>query len=637
MARIGSVVGGRFKIVDTIGKGGMGVVWLASDRNLGKYWAIKEIKVNEGSTDRDKRIRIERLYSEADMMKRLDHPAMPRIVDLITEASTLYVVMDYVNGTSLDRELKRNKGPFDQELVISWAIQLCDVLGYLHGQNPPVVYRDMKPSNVMLCSDGLVKLIDFGIAREYKPGQSSDTQVLGTPDYAAPEQLASDQQSDARVDIYALGKTMYRLVTGCRSKELAAMKPVREVNPQLSQGLENIILKCTQTDPDRRYQTCDELRYDLEHYEEITDEHVARQKAKVRRFWGFVGASAACLALGACLFLGGNAVSASESGALGDAARDNVKAALTAESSGDAAAESAAWASALAGYRSAVQQDERTALESIASGALAEWKSDDVSSTGETGLSADGFSQMASLLRSVEPTDAANRGRYAALCFDFAQAWYWHAPDSVTERKRAKDVYEWYERAAEYGISNASDYLSDAALNLDGYAEEGLTLEEGGLTNDEAKASLVYAALTSYYAVSDEGVNNIYKKYWGNLNQVVDHLDDLAFESPTIKALACSLSLSAIRDTDVLRSMRGSIVESAGGDVAAAKSQVENLLDKVTAELEGLSDEGSVDDYVKKAAALAGEDKAQARQSVEAVFATLYGTSAADSTGGGVS
>ncbi|WP_416200682.1 MAG: non-specific serine/threonine protein kinase [Thermocaproicibacter melissae] len=281
MAEVGTVIEGKYEILKQIGKGGMSTVYLAMDKRLNKQWAVKEIR-KQGKTKNDEVV-INSLIAEANLMKKLDHPALPRIVDIIDNGETIYVVMDYIEGESLDKIIN-DYGPQPQELVIEWAKQLCDALDYLHSQHPPIIYRDMKPANVMLKPEGNVKVIDFGIAREYKENSLSDTTVLGTRGYAPPEQHGS-RQTDARSDIYALGMTMHHLLTGVDPRPADYVyKPIRQWNPELSGGLERIIDKCTALDPDDRYQNCSELMYALEHYEEIDDQYRKKQKKKLATF-----------------------------------------------------------------------------------------------------------------------------------------------------------------------------------------------------------------------------------------------------------------------------------------------------------------------------------------------------------------
>ncbi len=198
MAEIGTVVEGKYEILKLIGKGGMSKVYLAMDKNLNKQWAIKEI-VKE-SRNRNNEVIVQSAIAEANMMKKLDHPCLPRIVDIINHDNVIYVVMDYIEGEPLSRVLQQD-GAQPQEVVLEWAESLCGVLEYLHNQTPPIIYRDMKPANVMLQPNGNVKLIDFGIAREYKEHNLEDTVSLGTKGYAAPEQFGGRGQTDARTDI----------------------------------------------------------------------------------------------------------------------------------------------------------------------------------------------------------------------------------------------------------------------------------------------------------------------------------------------------------------------------------------------------------------------------------------------------
>ena len=279
MAEIGSVIDGKYEILTEIGRGGMSVVYLAMDTHLNKQWAVKEIR-KKGNGKNDEVI-VNSLLAEANLMKRLDHPALPRIVDIIDNGITIFVVMDYIEGESLDKILEEY-GAQPEELVIGWAKQLCDALSYLHSQKPPIIYRDMKPANVMLKPEGNIKIIDFGIAREYKELSLADTTVLGTKGYAPPEQYSG--QTDARSDIYALGMTMHHLLTGIDPRTGEAYAPVRMWNPEVSEGMEMIIDKCVQPAAEHRYQNCQDLLYDLEHPELITKDYKKKQKRKLNSF-----------------------------------------------------------------------------------------------------------------------------------------------------------------------------------------------------------------------------------------------------------------------------------------------------------------------------------------------------------------
>ena len=284
MTEIGAVIDGKYEILKEIGRGGMSVVYLAMDKRLNKQWAVKEIR-KKGNGKNDE-IVVNSLLAEANLMKRLDHPALPRIVDIIDNGITIYVVMDYIEGESLDKILKEY-GAQPEELVTGWAMQLCDALSYLHSQNPPIIYRDMKPANVMLKPEGNIKIIDFGIAREYKEQNLADTTVLGTKGYAPPEQYSG--QTDPRSDIFALGMTMHHLLTGMDPRSGEAYASVRQWNPELSEGIEIIIDRCVEPAPENRYQSCTDLLYDLEHPELITRGFKKKQKRKLAAFLAAAG------------------------------------------------------------------------------------------------------------------------------------------------------------------------------------------------------------------------------------------------------------------------------------------------------------------------------------------------------------
>lgn len=302
MLEIGSLVDGKYKILNKVGQGGMSVVYLAMNEKANKQWAVKEVR-KDGVKDFE--VVKQGLVAEIDILKKLNHPNLPSIIDVIDTEDSFIIIMDYIQGNSLSKALEEY-GAQPQENVIEWAKQLCDVLGYLHTRTPAIIYRDMKPANIMLKPDGNVTLIDFGTAREFKEKNLADTTCLGTVGYAAPEQFGGMGQTDARTDIYCLGATLYHLVTGMNPCEPPyEIKPIREINPSLSSGLERIILKCTQRDPNDRYQSAAELMYALEHYEEIDDIYRKKQKKKLNLFlttsiltivfaaasvWGYVSA-----------------------------------------------------------------------------------------------------------------------------------------------------------------------------------------------------------------------------------------------------------------------------------------------------------------------------------------------------------
>lgn len=293
MLEIGSIVDGKYKILNKIGQGGMSVVYLAMNERANKQWAIKEVR-KDGVKDYE--VVKQGLIAETDILKKLSHPNLPSIIDVIDCEDTFLIVMDYIEGKALDYWLKK-EGAQPQEKVVEWAKQICDVLGYLHSRKPPIIYRDLKPANVMLKPDGKIMIIDFGTAREFKETSIEDTSCLGTQGYAAPEQYGGHGQTDARTDIYTLGTTMYHLLTGHNpSLPPYEMYPIRQWNPALSSGLEQIVLKCTQRNPADRYQSCAELMYALEHYTELDTEYRKKESLKWKTFVAVCAVSVISLA-----------------------------------------------------------------------------------------------------------------------------------------------------------------------------------------------------------------------------------------------------------------------------------------------------------------------------------------------------
>lgn len=298
MLEIGSTLGGMYSVLADVARGGTSHVYLVLNSRAGKQWAAKEVAKKK--SEEDGMIR-GGLITDAEILMKLRHPNIPSIVDVIETDEFYYILMDYIEGITLKDVMIRD-GKQTQENVVKWGMQLCDVFSYLHGQEPKIIYRDTKPANIMLRPSGDVVLIDFGAAREYKTGKVEDTSALGSRGYAAPEQYGGMGQTDERTDIYNLGATLYHLVTGHNPTQYPYnMYPIRHWDRQLSSGLEKIILKCTRSNPDERYQSAAELKHDLERYRELDDD-VRRKKARKIIAGGIcLAASGLCLAGGLML------------------------------------------------------------------------------------------------------------------------------------------------------------------------------------------------------------------------------------------------------------------------------------------------------------------------------------------------
>lgn len=302
MLQIGSLVDGKYKILSKIGQGGMSTVYLAINERANKTWAIKELRKDGGKEFSAVK---QRLVLETNILKNLSHKHLPSIVDVIDDGEVFLIVMDYIEGKSLKdvlAESMEEKGhPIYVEDVIRWGTQLCDVLQYLHTRPQPIIYRDMKPANVMLKPDGEISLIDFGAARFFKRENSQDTICLGTPGYAAPEQYGGSGQTTPQTDIYGLGATLHHLITGKNPAVTPFSFPgITHCCPTLLQetpkelhnmllGLEQIINRCTQYEALDRYQSCAVMKYDLEHTKELTLPYRKKLRRKMGSFMGCLG------------------------------------------------------------------------------------------------------------------------------------------------------------------------------------------------------------------------------------------------------------------------------------------------------------------------------------------------------------
>lgn len=264
---VGKLLGERYRIVKLIGEGGFGAVYQADDERFQatRVVAIKEMSdANLSTSEREKALVDFR--REANLLVQLNHPNLPQVSDFFEEGTKAYLVMEFIEGKTLEQTLDDAGRLLDETLVMDWALQLCSVLQYLHNHKPPIIFRDMKPSNVMVTVDNQLKLIDFGIARIFKTSATKDTTLLGSQGYAPLEQYGRGQ-SDPRSDIYALGATLYHLLTG----SVPADAPSRRVNPQafltprqinqrISQASEDIVLMAMEQEPDERFQSAEAMR-----------------------------------------------------------------------------------------------------------------------------------------------------------------------------------------------------------------------------------------------------------------------------------------------------------------------------------------------------------------------------------------
>lgn len=253
----------RYLILGVLGTGGMGSVYKGRDLhfpNVTKLVAVKEM-INMATDPSMHEMVVRNFEREADLLATLSHPSIPRIYDYFTQEKSSYLVMEFIEGKDLEAILRDADGYLPEDKVVGWAIELCDVLSYLHGHKPqPVVFRDMKPSNVMVDEHGHIRLIDFGIARVFQPGEKGT--MIGTEGYSPPEQYRGEASPAG--DLYALGATLHHLLTQRDPRSEPpfsfAERPIRDINPEVSTEVEEVINGALVYDPKDRYQTADDFK-----------------------------------------------------------------------------------------------------------------------------------------------------------------------------------------------------------------------------------------------------------------------------------------------------------------------------------------------------------------------------------------
>ncbi len=259
---VGDLIDRRYRVVKHIATGGMGAIYKGEDTRLQTVVAIKEM-IDFFQTEEDKNYAIKRFREEALLLADLRHPNIPRVTDNFIENNKYYLIMDFVEGKSAEKIIMENGGRgLPEQRVLEWGIQICDVLDYLHSHNPPIIYRDMKPSNVMILTDDNVMLVDFGIARHFSPRRPGT--MIGTHGYAPPEQYKGN--TEPKSDLYALGATMHHLLTGNDPTKGVPFnfKPIRQLRPELSEDMERILEKALENLPDKRFSTAGEMKKELE-------------------------------------------------------------------------------------------------------------------------------------------------------------------------------------------------------------------------------------------------------------------------------------------------------------------------------------------------------------------------------------
>jgi outer membrane protein assembly factor BamB/tRNA A-37 threonylcarbamoyl transferase component Bud32 len=262
-----TVLQGRYEIIRTVNIGGMSIVYQARDKRFTKVarlCAVKEM-INSAPDPHLREMGIQNFEREANILATLSHPAIPKIFDCFSEGNRSYLILEFIEGQDLESLLQRTASFLPEEQIISWAIQICDVLSYIHSHKPnPIIFRDVKPSNIMLDNQDRIVLIDFGIAKVFQTGQKGT--MIGTEGYSPPEQYKGI--AEPRGDIYALGATMHHLLTQRDPRHEPPFTfhdyPPRSLNPEASERLEAVVMKALQYEIEDRYSTAEEMKFALQ-------------------------------------------------------------------------------------------------------------------------------------------------------------------------------------------------------------------------------------------------------------------------------------------------------------------------------------------------------------------------------------
>lgn len=500
MLKVGSLLDGKYKILSEIGRGGMSVVYMAINEKANKTWAIKEVR-KDGKMDFNT-VR-QGLIAEIETLKKLKHPNLPSIVDVIEDEDSFIIVMDYIEGRSLDKIIEEN-GAQPESFVVEWAKQLCDVFGYLHSRTPPIIYRDMKPANVMLKPDGNIMVIDFGTAKNYEI-DLGETTGIGTIGYAAPEQYIGSGlgRTDARTDIYCLGITMYHLLTNIDPcKNLISDKSIRAVNPALSHGLDAIIQKCTQYQPADRYQTCAELMYDLDNYEILEPLYKKKQKRKLGLFAG-------TFAMSVLLAISGGVL--------------NVTASKMATSTYDAkmyeASKTTDYETKISIYEESISIPNKAGDKQAYLGLIQAFKENDSVFSVEEGK------LLEKLIKNNKTALQEDPGNYTEICFETGKLyWYYYDYADGSQIAKAKSSIEWFQDV----IDNAPE----------GY-------ENIGMAKVYANIGIFYRDITTNITeASDKGQ---YMPLFENLTELMNTVATDEGESEIVRLELIELTRGAIQ------------------------------------------------------------------------------------------
>ena len=269
----GTVLNNIYRVVKLLGKGSMGNVYLVERIEDDKKFVIKELIFSK-DTILNLNDAWEIFKREAEFMAKFDHPGIPKMYGVFSQNGKEYLTMDYIEGKTLEEIINSSWKPVEKNKAITWTIRIAEIIDYLHNSfQKPLVYRDLKPSNIIIKPEEKPVLVDFGIARYYNPDKSSDTFNYGTPGYAAPEQYKGKGQSTPQSDIFGLGAILFQMLTGYDPSLKPLQFPsMKSLNPDISEELESTIFKAIQLDPMNRYISIREFKEILQKYLKDTEE-----------------------------------------------------------------------------------------------------------------------------------------------------------------------------------------------------------------------------------------------------------------------------------------------------------------------------------------------------------------------------
>lgn len=468
--REGDIVDGSWEVIKQIGQGGSGTVYLVRDIELNRLLALKEVPVR--NTDQGKR-QAKAVVAEVSLLKSLSHPSIPRILKMTHDEHSILIIMDYIEGYSL-RSLIAKKDYIEEALIIKWGLALCDTLKYLHNRNPKVIYRDLKPHNVMLSNENHLFLMDFGISREVGPDfDYSKEDRVGTKGYAAPEMRAKNAWFDERSDIYALGRTLYFLATRNspsleklpNGQELPIL-PIRQYDASRSVGLEKIIEKATAYKPKDRYQSVEEMIYDLKNIDKMSEGYIRTIKRRATTIYTLFGT----LVLG--VFLLGSGALYSQM-ATTDAYNQAISKGKTSQD-----------LDALVSASKIMPSEVEPYLEMVK-----------IYRSNGHFTSEDEF-QLLSALQSNLPSLKGKPGA-GDLLYQIGQLYWFYYP----QNGQTKSV-SWFEQAKDFGVSEKNQHLLSIYLELG-------TFKKGILSS-----------------ITDHSDSGMYKTYWGALGELSKEMGD---------------------------------------------------------------------------------------------------------------